>query len=99
MHTYLIGNVPVITIDPVDILIKDDTSTTNVSFTCEAEGATSYKWEKQSGNISSNATGVNTTVLTINSIQPDDIGRYRCVATNASGSIYSEYAMLSINGK
>lgn len=98
MHTYFIGNVPVITIDPVDILIKDD-SIRNVSFICEAKGATSYKWEKQSGNISSNATGLNATVLIINNIQPVDIGRYRCVATNASGSSYSEYATLSINGK
>ena len=69
-----------------------------VSFTCEAEGATSYQWEKQNGNISSDATGVTTTVLTISNIQPDDAGNYRCEASNASGSSYSEYASLSING-
>ena len=75
-----------------------NSDTVNVSFTCEAEGATSYQWEKQNGNISSDTTGVNTTVLTINNIQPDDAGNYRCVASNASGSNYSEYATLSING-
>ena len=85
-----------ITTNPVDILINSDTI--NVSFTCEAEGATSYQWEKQNGNISSGVTGVNTTVVTINNIQPDDAGNYRCVASNASGSTYSEYATLSING-
>ena len=73
-------------------------NTVNVSFTCEAEGATSYHWEKQNGDISSYATGMNTTTLTINNIQSHDAGNYRCVASNASGSSYSEYATLSANG-
>ena len=86
---------PVITSNPVDVMIKSN-GNISVSFTCEAEGATFYKWERRSGDISSDATGVNTTVLTINNIQPNDTGYYRCVASNASGSSFSKYAILGM---
>ena len=95
MHIF-VGNLPVITTNPVDKMVNSDSSTTSVSFTCEAEGATSYIWERQDGDISSDATGVNTTVLTINNIQPGDTGYYRCVASNASGNNFSKYAALGM---
>ena len=69
-----------------------------VTLTCEADGATSYNWERQSGSISSGAIGVNTNTLTIINLQPEDAGNYRCVATNASGSGYSEYATVIVKG-
>ena len=75
-------------------MIKSNSNTESVSFTCEAEGATSYRWEKQGGDISSDVTGVNTSVLTIRNIKPDNTGYYRCVASNASGSSFSKYAAL-----
>ena len=86
---------PVITNNPVDVMIKGNGSI-NISFTCGAEGATSYKWERQGGDISSDPTGVNTSVLTIYNIQPNDTGYYRCIASNASGSSFSKYAMLGM---
>jgi len=73
--------------------------TTSVSLTCEADGATSYYWERQSGSIPNSAIGVNTNTLTIINIQPEDAGNYRCLATNASGSTESNYATLTVNGK
>ena len=66
---------------------------------CEADGATSYNWEKQSGRIPLNAIGVNTSTLTIANLRPRAIGKYRCVATNGSGSDVSDYAELIINSK
>ena len=71
---------------------------TNVSFSCEADGASSYYWERQHDSIPTTASGVNTSILTITSLQPKDAGYYRCVATNASGSTESKYAKLSVNG-
>ena len=66
---------------------------------CEADGATSYYWERQSGSFPSGAVGVKTNTLTIINLQEEDAGNYRCVATNASGSSYSQYSDLVINSK
>ena len=71
---------------------------TNVSLTCEADGALSYNWERQNDVIPSDSTGVNTNALTLINLQPEDAGNYRCVATNASGSSESNYANIDING-
>ena len=72
---------------------------TNVSLTCEAEGALSYNWERQNGVIPSDSTGVNTNTLTLINLQPEDAGNYRCVASNASGSNESNYAAITIFGR
>ena len=72
---------------------------TNVSLTCEADGTSSYNWERQNDVIPSDSTGVNTYTLTLINLQPEDAGNYRCVATNASGSSESNYASLIIDGK
>ena len=82
--------------DTTVTLVDDSTS---VSLTCEADGATSYNWERQSGSIPSGASGVNTTTLTIINLTPEDAGNYRCVATNASGSSPSNYATLTVDGE
>ena len=71
----------------------------SVSLTCEADGATSYNWERQNGSIPSGATGVNTNTLTIINLTPEDAGNYRCVATNEGGNTSSNYASLIVVGE
>ena len=89
---------PVITTHPMDTNIQLYSNYTNHTLTCEADGASSYNWERGNKNISSDSTGVNTNTLTLINLQPEDAGNYRCVATNASGSSFSNYADLTING-
>ena len=82
----------------MDTVIQLHSNFTNYTLTCEADGATSYNWERQNGTIPSDSTGVNTDTLTLIYLQPGDAGKYQCVATNASGSSFSNYADLTING-
>ena len=86
---------PVITIHPKDTVIQLHS---NYTLTCEADGALSCNWERQDDVIPSDSTGVSTNTLTLINLQPEDAGNYRCVATNASGSSFSNYANLTING-
>ena len=82
----------------MDMTINLVNDNTNVSLTCEADGASSYTWERQNYIIPFDSTGVNTNTLTLVNLQPEDAGNYRCVATNASGSSESNYANVNING-
>ena len=90
---------PIITVHPTSITLVLDGSTSIVSLTCEADGATSYNWQRQHGSILSNANGVNTSILTINNPLPVDTDNYICVATNDSGSSYSNIATVTIFSK
>jgi len=89
---------PVITKIPINTSLRLKNNNTNVSLTCEADGASSYYWQRQHGSIPSSATGVNTSNLTIVNLQLKDAGYYQCVAINDIGSTESEYAKLTITG-
>ena len=82
----------------MDTVIQLFTKFTNHTLTCEADGVSLYNWERQDDVIPSDSTGVNTNILTLINLQPRDAGNYRCVATNAGGSSFSNYASLTING-
>ena len=89
---------PVIVENPISTFVRLENNFTNVSFTCKADGAVFYKWQRQHGSIPSSATGVNTSNLTIIKLRLKDVGYYRCIAINGSGSTESEYAALTLKG-
>ena len=95
---YSIENTPVITENPISKFVGLGSNFTNASLTCEAEGTSGYSWERQSGSVPSDAIGVNTNTLTLINLRLEDAGKYRCVATNGSGSTQSDYAALTIKG-
>jgi len=67
-----------------------------VSLTCKAVEAFFYVWERQNGNISYSATGVNTTTLIFTDLHVKDAGYYRCKAINDAGVSFSKYAKIDI---
>ena len=75
------------------------TNNYNLSLTCEADGATSYNWERNGSNIPPGAIGVNTSTLTIINLQPEDAGNYRCVASSEDPCLLSNYTSIKFNGK
>ena len=97
--TRVYTGIPLITLHPVDRIIPLFTNFTNHTLTCEADGASSYRWERQNDVIPSDSTGVNTNALTLINLQPEDVGNYRCVATNVHGSSESSYATVTISSK
>lgn len=79
------------------MLILTNTSTT-VQLLCVAEGALSYEWQTRSNKSLTGVAGWNTSVLTLYNVSISDNDDYQCVATNASGSSFSHYATLYIEG-
>ena len=79
--------------------VKVDNDSTSVTFTCMAYEASYYYWLRETGNIPSNAVGINGNSLTLHNILPPDSGHYQCVAANEHGKAYSNYAILTVEGK
>ncbi|MCG2658970.1 MAG: choice-of-anchor D domain-containing protein [Kiritimatiellae bacterium] len=85
-------NPPVITTQPQSLT---NTVGSSASFTVEATGTAPlcYQWQKNISNIGSatNAT------YTIDPVETNDAGGYRCVVTNIAGAATSAVATLTVN--
>ena len=90
---------PQIITHPLNKLVEVNNDSTNVQFMCMAEGASSYYWERKGhDDIPSDASGIQTSRLTLVSLIPPDAGQYRCIARNEHGTNESDYARLTIKG-
>ena len=75
---------------------------TKVTLTCSASGVDDvmYRWMRKGNKvIPSQARGVSTNRLVINSIQRNDSGEYRCTASSGGVSVNSEYGTVSVLGE
>jgi len=92
-------NPPKITIQPLSRTIHLSVNNFNTSISCGAEGNNiQYLWEKLNSTIHNNTNGSNTSTLHFFLLSPENSGKYRCKAFNASGFGYSDYAIFQIQG-
>ena len=87
--------------DPPTITVQPDPQLLIVpgqpaSFTVTAfsqDGILSYQWQKDGVNLPTNA---NSATYTISSVMESDEGQYRCVVSNAAGTVTSDAANLTV---
>ena len=76
-----------------------DISTFNLSMKCFPEDSKfQYTWEKQNDILPSRAQGIYSSHLLITSLRAEDAGKYRCIQSNFTGRIASEYSTLTVTG-
>ena len=68
---------------------------------CKTDSRFVIIWEKENGSIThdDSASGINSSVLTLINLRPEDAGNYRCVVKDSFyGNCISDYATITING-
>ena len=89
------GELPVITTQPTDVTCKTGETAT---FTIEATGEElTYQWELNDGNGWFTTTAIDCTSSTLTIETPEDYNGYkfRCIVTNADGSVTSDEVVLT----
>ena len=57
-----------------------------------------FKWEKKNNKLPIRAQGMNSQQLTIINLNPKDSGEYRCIVSNSTGILASDYLLVTIKG-
>jgi hypothetical protein len=87
-----VQNAPVITAQPQSLTAQPGNSAT-FSVTASGQPPLSYQWRFNGGDIA----GANSSSYTINSVQNSDAGNYDVVVSNASDSVTSATALLTVS--
>jgi len=58
-----------------------------------------YKWEKINGIFSSRVQGIYSSQLIVYNVTPEDSGDYRCIMSNSTGIIVSNYKAITVEGE
>ena len=73
------------------------TNTYNLSMRCVPyDRGFYYLWEKMNNNLTARAHGMYSYELAISNLHPEDSGEYRCIISNATGTIASNYSKLIV---
>ena len=57
-----------------------------------------YIWEKKNEKNIPRAQDINARQLTITNLKTEDSGEYRCIISNSTGVIISDYSLLTVQG-
>ena len=80
-------------------LIKLTVNDFRLSMDCISHGDDfEYKWEKKNENNIPRSQNINSTLI-INDLRPADSGEYRCIVSNSTGIIKSDYTLLTVEGE
>ena len=58
----------------------------------------SYKWERKDKKLPLNAQYTSSGGLYITDLKPEDSGEYRCIISNSTGQIASDYSLVTVTG-
>ena len=84
---------PTITGQPTSLSMVEPGESASFTVTATSEdGNLSYQWQKGTDSIS----GATSATYTINEVMESDEGEYRCVVSNAAGSVTSAAASLTV---
>ena len=57
-----------------------------------------YRWERKNNHLPPNALDINSRKLIIINLKPEDSGEYRCIMSNSTGQIASDYSLVTVKG-
>ena len=99
MHYYVgMPMKPTVTALPGQLIELTDSNSTLLMRCSSYNINFNYKWEKKNDRLPLRAQGVNTEELIIIGLSPNDSGEYRCIVSNSTGIITSDYLLITIKG-
>ena len=82
---------------PTEVLVAQGNE--SIQLMCLAIGNNvTYTWEKANSILPNKAIGQDSNILTLPELRMSDTGNYRCRVSNAQGTVFSQYAYLSVTG-
>ena len=89
---------PTVTVLPKQ-LIELEVNNFVLKMTCLPNNSNfSYKWERKNKQLPSNALYIHSEQLQITNLKLEDSGEYRCIMSNSTGQIASDYSSVTLKG-
>ena len=88
------------TVSTSAIPINLTTNNYNLSLECEImpDNGFHYEWVKRSKPLPMERIQVHSSRMTIKNLKPEDSGDYRCIVSNSTGAIRSQYKKVVVTG-